>query len=211
MQPGRLVTAARSPRAWLFAMTAVAVAGGALATSSARETDWPALPTLSHLGVDSGSGGILNATLFGLGIVVLAFGISLERTLAGLRSAAVLGRWAERLVTIGFVTAGVAVSLTGLFRVDTQTSTTVHNLAGFASPIVLIATLVGGRLALGNMGRRFDGMSAAILASIVALFTLASQGHALHYPLMELICFGLIGAWLWIFEARLRRLARERR
>jgi hypothetical protein len=38
------------------------------------------------------------------------------------------------------------------------------------------------------------------------LFVATDPLHLLPYGLMELICVGLIGAWLWLFEAHLRGL-----
>ena len=56
------------------------------------------------------------------------------------------------------------------------------------------------------VGRHFDRASVAILVSCVGLFFAAYLGHLLPYALMELICFGLIGAWIWLFEARLQHV-----
>jgi hypothetical protein len=102
--------------------------------------------------------------------------------------------------------AGIAAGLTGLFRIGHGLTTVIHNLAGFTTPIVLMATMVGARLALGSLGRPFDRMSAVILLSVIGLFAGTARVHLLPYGLMELVCFSLIGAWLWLFEARLRRL-----
>jgi hypothetical protein len=41
---------------------------------------------------------------------------------------------------------------------------------------------------------------------VILLFAASVRTHLLPYGLMELICFGLIGVWLWLFEARLRGL-----
>ena len=198
-----------SPRSWLTAMTAVGLVGGSLAITRTTDTVWQPQMPVSRLGLDTGAAGILTVTLLGLGFILLALGISLERTFASLRSAGRLGPRAEWLLTLGFLVAGVAVSLTGLFRIDGGVSLVIHNLAGFTIPIALMTTVVSARLALGGLGRRFDRMSAVILASIVMLFVAADQAHLLPYALMELTCFALIGAWLWLFEARLRRLIGE--
>jgi hypothetical protein len=58
---------------------------------------------------------------------------------------------------------------------------------------------------VGGLGRRFDRLSVAILVVSVALFLAAYLGHLLPYALMELIGFALIGAWVWLFEARLQQ------
>ena len=187
-------------------MTAVAVIGGGLAINRATETDLLTHMTISRLGVDAGAAGILNMTLLVLGFILLALGKSMEAAFVSLRSVGRLGLRAQRLLTSGFIVAGVAASLTGLFRIEPGISVVIHNLAGFATPIVLMATMIGARLALGSLGRRFDTLSAVILASIVWLFAAADRVHLLPYAVMELMCFGLIGAWLWLFEARLRRL-----
>lgn len=202
----RSFAAAHSPRSWLLAITAVGLIGGGLATYLARDANWLTLTSVSHLALDADAAGILTATLVGLGFLLVALGMSLEPTFAILRSAGRLGSRAEWLMRTGFVVAGVAVILTGLFRIDSQASMLIHNVAGFASPIVLMATMVGAPLALRSPGRRFDGLSAVISATIVVLFALAYHDFVLPYALMELICFGLIGAWLWLFEAHLRRL-----
>jgi hypothetical protein len=207
----RLVAATGSPRAWLIAMTGVGLIGGGLAVNQAGETDWVTLPSVSHLGVHPDAGGIVNATLLMLGLSTLAFGISLERSLAGLHSTGRLNPHVRGLLGLGFLIAGAAVSLTGLFRIDGglflidgETSLAIHMLAGFATPTVLTATLVGARLAVGTFGRRFDGLAAVILGTLLVLVAAAHHVIVLPYTLIEVVCIGLIGAWLWLFEARLR-------
>lgn len=206
----RFLAAASAPRSWLVAMTGVGLVGGGLVISRASETDWRTLASVSHLGIDGGSADILTATLLGLGFCLLALGLSFERAFARLRSAGRLTARAAWSLNVGFMLAGAGVSLTGLFRIDSQISLVIHNLAGFTTPVVLMATMVGARMALGGLGRRFDGMSVVIVASVVVLFAAAYRGYLVPYPLMELICFALIGAWLWFFEARLRHLIGEK-
>ena len=201
-----LPAAIRSPRSWLVAMTMLGLIGGGLAISRATDTEWQAGTPLSRLGVDAGAGDTMTFTLLGLGIVLLALGISLDRTFSRLRAAGRLGPRAGWLLAAGFLVAGIALAVTGLFPIDTRSSTDIHNLAGFALPVVLIATMIGARLALGNLGPRFDGASAAIVLCVIGLFVATVQLGLLPYVLMELICLGLIGVWLWVFEARLRSL-----
>ena len=187
-------------------MTVVGLIGGVLAISRATKTHWQVQMSLSRLGVDTGSSGILTFTLLGLGIILLALGLALDRAFASLRSAGRLDSRAEWLLTAGFVVAGVAMAVTGVFPIHGRASTTIHNLAGFTIPIALMSTMIGARLAWGSLGRPFDRWSAVIGPSVIVLFAAASWVHLLPYGLMELICFMLIGAWLWLFEARLRRL-----
>jgi hypothetical protein len=185
-------------------MTLVGVIGGGLAITLATETDWLTHLSLSRLGSDAGASGILNGTLVAIGLILVALAISLEGTFAGLRSAGRLSWRASRLLRIGFVAAGVAVVLAGVFRNDGQLPHLIHNLAGFATPIVLVTTVLGGRIALGDLGRRFDRLSIGILLLSLSLFVASYAGHLLPYAVMELICFVLIGALLWLFEARLQ-------
>ena len=205
----RLPAVVRLPRAWLAAMTAVGLIGGGLAISRATETHWHVGTPLSRLGVDQGAAGTVTVTLLGLGIILLALGVSLDRTFVSLRSAGRLDPRAEWLLTIGFLVAGISLALTGLFRIDSKASTAIHNLAGFAAPIVLMATMVGARLALGSLGRPFDRASAVIVLCVVGLFVVTDRLQLLSYGLMELICLGLVGAWLWLFEARLRHVSAD--
>jgi hypothetical protein len=186
-------------------MTGTGLAGCTLAAYWATEPIL-GLASLSRLGIDARAAGILNATLLALGATLLALGLSFKRAFAKLRSARRLSRHAETSLVAGFILAGSAVTVTGLFPVATPPSTIVHNLAGFAAPIVLMATVLGARLALGNLGFTFDAMSAAFMAFIVGGFAATYGAHLVPYSAMELICFGMIGAWLWLFEARLRRL-----
>lgn len=79
-------------------------------------------------------------------------------------------------------------------------------MAGFTIPIVLMTVMVVARLSIGSLGRQFDRWSAVIALGVIILFAASSWVHLLPYGLMELICFVLIGAWLWLFEARLRCL-----
>jgi uncharacterized membrane protein len=190
-------------------MTAVGLVGGGLAISRATHPQWQVQMPVSRLGVDTGAEGIVTATLLGLGLILLALGVCLDRTFASLRSAGRLGRHAQWLLTIGFLAAGVAAALTGLFPIHGRVSTVIHNVAGFATPIVLMATLVAARVSLGSLGRAFDRASAAILLAVILLFAATVRTQLLPYGLMELVCFGLIGVWLWLFEARLRRLMSE--
>lgn len=203
--PG-LPDAVRSPRSWLAALTAVGVIGGALAVSRATETRWQAGTPVSRLGVDDGAAGTVTFTLLCLGIILLALGVSLHRTLARLRSAGRLGQRAETLLPLGFLVAGIALAVAGLFPIDTRPSTAIHNVAGFAIPVALMATMVGARVAMGSLGRGFDRASVLILVGVIGLFVVSTRLQLLPYGLMELVCLGLIGAWLWLFEARLRHL-----
>jgi hypothetical protein len=210
LHSGRRITgladAVRSPRSWLIALTVVGVTGGTLAISRATETQWHAGTPVSRLGVDHGAAGTVTFTLLGLGIILLAFDVSLRRTLARLRSAGRLHRHAERLLPLGFLVAGVALGVAGLFPIDTRPSTAIHNVAGFAIPIALMATVLGARMAIGSLGRRFDQASVLILLGVIGLFLVSTRLALLPYGLMELACLGMIGAWLWLFEARLRHL-----
>jgi uncharacterized membrane protein len=187
-------------------MTVVGLIGGGLAISRATETEWGAGTPLSRLGVDAGAAGTVTITLLGLGIILLALGMSLDRTFARLRLAGRLGPRAGWLLAIGFLMAGVALAIIGLFPIDSGSSTAIHNLAGFAMPIVLMATMIGARVALGSLGRLFDGASVVITLCVIGLFVATGWLRLLPYVLMELICLGLIGTWLWLFEAHLRHL-----
>ncbi|MEX1072630.1 MAG: hypothetical protein WED86_02930, partial [Chloroflexota bacterium] len=129
-----LPAAVRSPRCWLIAMTMVGLIGGGLAISRATDTQWQAGTPLSRLGVDDGAAGTLTFTLLGLGIILLALGVSLDRTFARLRSARRVRPRAGRLLPLGFLVAGIAVAVAGLFPIDTKASTAVHNVAGIALP-----------------------------------------------------------------------------
>jgi hypothetical protein len=187
-------------------MTVVGLIGGALAISRATQTHWQVQMSLSRLGVDTGSAGILTFTLLGLGIILLALGFALDRAFASLRAAGRMRSRAEWLLTAGFVVAAIAMAVTAMFPIHGRASTTIHNVAGFTTPIVLMSTMIGARLALGSLGRQFDRWSAVVTLSVIVLFAATHWGHLLPYGLMELICFVLIGAWLWVFEARLRCL-----
>jgi hypothetical protein len=187
-------------------MTVVGVTGGGLAITHATETDWLTHMSLSGLGVDTGASGILNGTLVALGMILVALAISLEGTFAGLCSATRLSPRAHRMLNVGFVAAGLAVVVAGLFRNDGQPSHLIHSLASFAAPIVLVATILGCRVAVGDLGRRFDRLSLAILIVSAGLFVAAYPAHLVPYALMELICFALIGAWIWFLEARLQNV-----
>lgn len=63
----------------------------------------------------------------------------------------------------------------------------------YLAPIALIATILGGRLAISGLGILFDAQSVAIFASIVAVYIAASSGRLLSLSAMELACFSLIG------------------
>jgi uncharacterized membrane protein len=187
-------------------MTALGSGGGALAVVRATETDVLSLPSVSWLGIDAGASAFLNGTLLALGLALLALGLSLQPAFAALRSARGLSKPAELLLVAGFAVAGFAVIVAGLFPIEDQATTAVHNAAAFAAPIALVSTILCARLAIADLGHRFDFISAAILAGVSGSFAAALGGHLLPYAVMELICFGLIGGWLWLFEARLRRL-----
>jgi hypothetical protein len=202
----RVPAAVRSPRSWLSAMTALGVIGGGVAISRATESHWQVRMPLSRLGVDHGSAPVLTVTLVGLGLSMVALGLLLHQTFRALCAVGRLSPWAARLLPIGFALAGLAMAVTGVFPIWGSSSTIIHNVAGFTTPIVLMTTLVGARLALGSLGRRFDLASGAITMGVVVLFAATGWLHLMPYGLMELVCFGLIGGWLWLFEARLRCL-----
>src|SRR6266542_3103684 len=90
----RLSAAVRSPRAWLIAMTAVGLIGCGLAISRATKLDWQLRMSLSRLGVDHGSAEIVTITSVGVGLSLLALGLSLDPTFARLREVGRLSRLA---------------------------------------------------------------------------------------------------------------------
>ncbi|MGH2358530.1 MAG: hypothetical protein ACRDGJ_11075 [Candidatus Limnocylindria bacterium] len=186
-------------------MTGVALMGGALVVYLSPGTDLFSLPSVSRLGVNTPASGIVNATLVALGPILLLLGLSFRIALTRVRIPT--SRWGECWLVAGFALAGSAVTLTGVFDIKAQPSTLVHNVAAFTAPIVLVITLLAARMAIGNLGSRFDVLSAAIVGGILAAFVATVGGRMLPYVLMELICFGLIGAWLWLFDASLRRLS----
>src|SRR5437588_776003 len=61
-------------------------------------------------------------------------------------------------------------------------------------------------LGVGDLGRRFDRLSVAILVVSVGLFVAAYPAHLVPYALMELICFASIGARIWLLAARLQHV-----
>ena len=203
-----VAAAVRSPRSWLAAMTALALVGGAMAVSRTDGTAWFSI-SLSRLGVDDAARTILTTTLLGMGLILLALGMSMNHSFRTLRSAGRLTGRAAWLLTIGFVAAAAAMAVVGLFPIWGTTSTMIHNIAGFTIPIVLMATIVGARLAIGSLGRNFDRFSVAVTLGVIALFAAATWVRLLPYGLMEMICFAMIGTWLWLFEARLRNLLAE--
>jgi hypothetical protein len=206
--PSGVPAAVQSPRSWLIAMTLIAVVGGGLAIGRASPAWWRISMPLSNLGVDHGAAGTVTATMLGLGLILLALGLSLGRSFARLHAAGRVNPRAQWPLTIGFGVAGLAAGLTGLFPINGGMSTVIHNVAGYAMPIVLMATLIGARLTLGSLGTRFDLISTLIALTVIALYAATARVQLLPYGVMELICFALIGAWLWLFEARLRSLVR---
>ena len=190
-----------STRACLTAMTAVGLCGGGLAVLLST-ADPLSLKSISRLGIDARAGVIMNVMLIGMGISMLALGLSFRRAFAGLPGGTTQA--AKELIAGGFVFAGVGVSLTGVFSVEVPASTVVHNVAGFSAPLLLIASLIGARFAFGSLGAGLDAFAVTVLAIGGVLFASASTVGRPSYPAMEIICFGLIGAWLWLFETRLR-------
>jgi hypothetical protein len=113
---------------------------------------------------------------------------------------------AEGFIAGGFAAAAVFLAATGVFPVQSPASTVVHNAAGFATPILVMVTIAGARVALGRVSWFFDRASVVLVAAIAAMFTAAWAVRVVPYALMEVVCFAFIGAWLWIFEESLRRL-----
>ena len=198
--------AVRSPRTWLAAMTVVGGTGVPLAAARASLSNPPGLNTVSRLGLDARAGVVLNGTLIGLGLSLLALAVALRQQLARLRREGRLSRGGELLAVAGLVVAAVGISLTGIFTIQTRESTIVHNVAGFATPIVLTATLLGTRVTLKGLGSAFDVASGSILLCAALLYLSSATARVVPYAFMEIACFGLLGLWLWLFEAHLRAL-----
>ena len=187
-------------------MTAVGLLGGGLAFL--RSTADPlSLASLSRLGIDAGAAVIMNATLIGLGLALAALGLSLRRAFAELPDRTTRS-WHD-LTPAGFVGAGVGVAVTGVFSVEVPASTVVHNLAGFSAPLLIVGSLVAARVSLGDLGSGLDAFSVMVVGVSGTLFISASTLGLPSYPMMELVCFTLIGAWLWLFEASLGRAMRS--
>jgi hypothetical protein len=196
----------RSPRTWLIAMTLIGATGVPLAALRAGLSYPTGLTSLSRLGLDARGGLILNATLVGLGLSLMALAISLRGAFEQLRRDRGLAGHPELLVLGGLIVPAAGFGVTGIFTIQTPSSTIVHNIAAFATPIVLIGTLLGARVALKGLGWEFDVASVSIAASAATLYAASSAIRVIPWAVMEAACFAMIGMWLWLFEARIRAL-----
>jgi len=200
-----------SPRVWLVAMTLIAVGGTSLAAYQAPVGYLMKLASLSRLGLDERAGPVMNATLVALGATLIAFGVSLLPVFGRLRGQRRLSARAEQFIEGGLAAAAVFLAATGLFPVESPASTVVHNAAGFAMPVILMLTIGGARLSMGSMGSDFDRASVIVVTGAAGTFGVTWQTRLIPYPVMEAVCFGLIGIWLWLFEDYVRRVERSAR
>jgi hypothetical protein len=86
---------------------------------------------------------------------------------------------------------------------------TIHNVAGFTIPLVVMAMMLTARWGMPDLFPRYSKRSIAILAAIVVLFVVSSLG-IVSYALMEMLSFVICWWWLLGLARRLdRRLPRQ--
>jgi hypothetical protein len=192
-------------RGMVGAMIAVAGLGLTLAALLAEGDVW-AMPTLSHLGADPGSGPIFRLTMLIVGglavLVAWRLGGVLERLARGGR----IGRRWERLyrlvlwvTALGFL--GVAAFPLGMAPLVEL----AHGTAAYAIPISMLIPMLTARVAIPDLDQPFGRASLLVIASSLLLY-LAALASLIPYFLMEAIAFGLGAGWFVVFAWRLAAL-----
>jgi hypothetical protein len=190
-----------------FAVVAlVGVVGMAIAMGMASGWWWWQA-SASALGTDPTGGIYFNLTMVALGLafvgVASIMGTLLREAAAGLAEP----RWALAS-RVGLWILPFAFAAVGLWRIDEGTrANTIHNVAGFAIPLVIMAMMLTAGWGLPSAFPRFSTRALVILAAIVGLFVVSIL-EIVSYALMEMLAFVICWWWLLGLARRLdRRLA----
>jgi hypothetical protein len=182
----------------------VGVVGMAIAMGMASGWWWWEA-SASALGTDPTGGVYFNLTMIVIGIAFVGVSAVMNDLL---RDAAATGlaerRWA--LVSrIGLWVLPFAFAAVGLWRIDEGTrANSIHNVAGFTIPLVVMAMMLTVGWGLPSAFPRFSVRALIILGAIVGLFVL-SVLEVVSYALMEMLSFVICWAWLLALAKHLDR------
>ena len=164
----------------------------------------------SALGTDETGGAYFNMTMVLIGITFIPVSVTMNDML---RDATATGlaepRWAMAS-RVGLWVLPFAFAAVGIWRIDEgNRANSIHNIAGFTIPLVVMAMMLTAGFGLPGLFRRFEARSLVIVGAIVALFVISELG-IVSYALMEMLSFVICWWWLLALATRLdRRLALE--
>jgi len=198
------VTEARVLRLLLATLAAVALTGMAASAALAVDPGWTRA-TISALTIDRGAALPFRLTMVAIGVLLLAIAWWSRPTVRRLVGGGA-ARAPARVVPAAIATMGLGAIGVALFpTVDQPAILIAHGTAAYAIPVVAIGLMVGARPAIPSLGDRFGRASLAGLAAILVLYLAAIAG-LVPYAAMELVAFGVVGAWLVGFLAALTAL-----
>jgi hypothetical protein len=151
----------------------------------------------SALGTDPTGDAYFNATMVALGAMFIPAAFVGGDILLDARSAAVVGRRWGMLGTVGLFTICLALALVGIYRIDEgPQASTIHNIAGFSVPLIVMAMMSSIRWNARALPPRFERTTYLWLAGIVAMFVVAVLA-LMSYALMEMVAFVI--CWWWLY------------
>lgn len=190
----------RSVGLWpgLAAMAVVGVTGTVLAVAMASLPEWRTEP-ISVLSRDPAAGGLFRATMIATGAIGFAVAPAVAGHVAALREAGWMTPGWARAWGVGWIGLAAGFVGVGLFALGVSPWLEIaHGAAAYAVPMLVLAAMLTARLAIPRIGDRIGRASLAALAVILVAYVGAVAG-VVPYALMEVIAFGIGGAWIgWI-------------
>ncbi len=164
----------------------------------------------SALGTDETGGAFFNATMVLIGITFIPVSVTMNDLLRDARSAGLAEPHWAMASRIGLWILPFAFAAVGIWRIDEGSrANSLHNIAGFTIPLVVMAMMLTAGFGLPGLFRRFESRSLVIVGAIVVLFVVSELG-IVSYALMEMLAFVICWWWLLALATRLdRRLANE--
>jgi Protein of unknown function (DUF998) len=188
-----------------FGLVAVVGVVGMVIAMAMATSAWWWDQSASALGTDLTGGRYFNITMVALGIAFLPVAMVMNRLLRDAARAGIAHpRWSAAS-RVGMFVIALAFALVGMFRIDEGSrANAIHNIAGFAIPLVVMAMMLTAGFGTNEMFPRFSRRSMVILGAIVLLFVTAALG-LVSYALMEMLSFAICWWWLVALASRLDR------
>lgn len=200
----------RSVPLWtgLAAMALVGMVGTLVSVAIATQPEWRTEP-ISVLSRDPAAGGLFRATMIATGALGFLVAPAIAAHVAAVRDAGWMSvRWAATW-RIGWIALAAGFVGVGLFPLGVSPWLEIaHGIAAYTVPVLVLGAMLTVRLAIPGLG---DGVGRASLVglAVILLGYLGAVADVLPFAFMEVMAFGIGGAWvalvLWLTRADLLR------
>jgi hypothetical protein len=188
-----------------FGLVAVVGAVGMAIAMGMATGWWWWEQSASALGTDPTGGVYFNVAMVAIGFAFVGVSALMARLLRDAEAAGLAVEWWATASRIGLWLLPFAFAAVGLWRIDEGSrANAIHNIAGFAIPLVVMAMMLTAGWGMPGTFPRFSRRAIAILAAIVVLFVVSELG-LVSYALMEMLAFVICWWWLLGLATRIDR------